>query len=509
LEISVCNKNAKYDLRHFGIKKIFHSLKRSWHVLRPGIIQLIKIKSMKKVILIVLCCFAVGLVYSQKIVKEHYTISAGVLGAADFSKFRDKNPANIDYDLETGWSGGGWINFPVSKGFSIEPQVMYNSLRYQTKSMDPSLMNNGIIRYVSVPLLFKFHAGDKFAFTLGPQIDFVNSVKDKNVSFNGASKSDFTSPSVAATGGVEVFPHGRVTIFGRYAHGFTNMDDRSNAETDNEYNTQNIQVGLKLKIFGKKVPADSDGDGVVGLARYDGCPIPDSDNDGINDEEDKCPNEAGIAKYNGCPIPDTDKDGINDEQDKCPNQPGIAKYNGCPIPDTDGDGVNDEEDKCPNEAGPASRQGCPVKDRDNDGVNDEDDKCPDIAGTAANNGCPEIPANVSKSIASTGKNITFTGSTAKLASKSYASLNQVVSLMRDNPTLKIRIEGHTDNAGNDDANMKLSEDRAAAVKAYIVSKGISEDRITSQGFGETAPIANNNTASGRAQNRRVEIKVDY
>src|SRR5689334_12401351 len=77
---------------------------------------------MKKVSLFLLCCFATCLMYAQKIVKEHYTVSGGILGAADFTKFQDKNPAGIDYDLETGWSAGGWINFPVSKAFSIEPQ---------------------------------------------------------------------------------------------------------------------------------------------------------------------------------------------------------------------------------------------------------------------------------------------------------------------------------------------------------------------------------------------------
>lgn len=69
---------------------------------------------------------------------------------------------------------------------------------------------------------------------------------------------------------------------------------------------------------------------------------------------------AGLAKYNGCPVPDTDKDGINDENDKCPNVAGVARYEGCPVPDGDGDGVNDEEDKCPTVAGDAKNAGCPL-----------------------------------------------------------------------------------------------------------------------------------------------------
>ena len=79
----------------------------------------------------------------------------------------------------------------------------------------------------------------------------------------------------------------------------------------------------------------------------------------INDENDKCPTQAGTAKYQGCPVPDTDGDGINDENDKCPTTAGLERYQGCPIPDTDGDGINDEVDKCKSTPGLADNQGCP------------------------------------------------------------------------------------------------------------------------------------------------------
>jgi outer membrane protein OmpA-like peptidoglycan-associated protein len=287
-----------------------------------------------------------------------------------------------------------------------------------------------------------------------------------------------------------------------------------------KYKNQNIQAGLKFRLFGKKVDADSDGDGVidkndkcpneVGFERYNGCPIPDTDGDGINDEQDKCINEKGTAKYNGCPIPDTDKDGINDEEDKCPNQAGLAKYNGCPIPDTDGDGINDEEDKCPSQAGPASNNGCPVADRDKDGINDDEDKCPDVPGVAKNFGCPETPqvsAEVSKALAAAGQSIYFSSNSAKLAAAATASLNKIVKVMKDNPELKIKIEGNTDNVEKNADN--LSEGRANAVKTYLVSKGISSDRIEVGGAGSTMPIGDNNTTAGRNKNRRVEIKPTY
>jgi outer membrane protein OmpA-like peptidoglycan-associated protein len=458
--------------------------------------------------------------YSQNIVKEHYTVSGGLLGAANFSKFRvsGTNTANVKYDGKTGWSAGAWVNLPLTDHFSFEPQLMYSSYSYQTDNTSPVLITDGDIHYISVPLQLKFNAGEKFAITAGPQIDFFSSFED-DVTTNNVSENDFKKTSLSAFGGLEIFPHGRVTIFGRYIHGFTNMN-ANDVHVGTEFRNQNIQAGLKLKLFGKKVEADSDGDGVIdskdkcpnviGLARYDGCPIPDTDGDGINDEVDKCPNEKGTAKYNGCPIPDSDKDGINDEEDKCPNQPGLVKYNGCPIPDTDGDGVNDEEDKCPSQAGPASNNGCPIADRDKDGINDDEDKCPDVPGVAKNFGCPdapEVPAEVSKALAAAGQSIYFSSSSAKLAATATVSLNKIVKVMKDNPDLKIKIEGNTDNIEKDAD--KLSEGRANAVKTYLVSKGISADRIEVQGAGSTMPIGDNNTTAGRSKNRRVEIKANY
>ena len=238
-------------------------------------------------------------------------------------------------------------------------------------------------------------------------------------------------------------------------------------------------------------------------------PPKDSDNDGIIDDNDKCPTTPGVAKYDGCPVPDSDKDGINDENDKCPTVPGLAKYEGCPIPDTDKDGINDEEDKCPSEAGVARYAGCPVPDRDKDGINDEEDKCPDVPGVAAQQGCPEITEEVTKTVNYAAKNVYFATGSTKLLKQSYKPLDELVNVLSDNTSLKLKIDGHTDNVGNDDFNMKLSDGRAASVKSYLVGKGISEERLESEGFGETTPVADNKTSAGRSKNRRVEMKVFY
>lgn len=238
-------------------------------------------------------------------------------------------------------------------------------------------------------------------------------------------------------------------------------------------------------------------------------PVADSDNDGILDTADACPTVYGLAKYRGCPVPDTDKDGINDEEDRCPQQPGVAKYNGCPVPDSDKDGINDEDDRCPQQAGVARYQGCPVPDTDGDGINDEEDRCPNVAGVAANNGCPEVSKEVIQKVNYAAKRIYFVTGNAKLSSKSNAALNQVVKLLADDPNLKLSIEGHTDNVGKADFNKQLSDGRANSVRTYLVNKGVDESRLVAEGFGLERPIANNKTAAGRQQNRRVEMKLSY
>lgn len=459
---------------------------------------------MKRILLVALLCGGmIGATYAQSTpeMKTKYTISGGLLGALNLTDFRvtGSNSNGIDYDTKAGWSLGAWLNFPLGSTFSLEPQVMFSSHRYFTPNPTPLLLNDGSIRYVSIPLLLKIHASERVAIAVGPQVDIITSVDDKN---NLAVKEDFNKSSLSLSAGVEIFPHGVVTPFARYVHGMSNMDNRPGHSSAQEFKNQNIQIGLKVKLFGKKKETYQATSTVPVV-------IPDSDGDGITDDVDKCPNVAGLPKYNGCPIPDSDGDGINDEMDKCPNQVGVAKYEGCPIPDTDGDGINDEEDKCPNQAGTAKYEGCPVPDNDGDGINNEEDKCPDIAGTAANNGCPEVPANVSKTIGMAAQNISFGATNAKLTTKSNASLDKIVTIMNENPALKIRVEGHTDNTGDADANEDLSEERAEAVKAYLVSKGISEDRIKTEGFGGTNPIADNNTATGRMKNRRIEIRMEY
>ncbi len=279
---------------------------------------------------------------------------------------------------------------------------------------------------------------------------------------------------------------------------------------------------------------DTDGDGFVDID--DECPqeagtlkgCPDRDSDGIADKDDKCPDVAGIASMMGCP--DRDGDGIADQEDDCPEEAGPASNRGCPIPDRDGDGVPDAEDRCPDAAGSAALQGCP--DRDGDGVPDVDDRCPDLPGQfsgcldtdsdgvidpddrcptepgpASNKGCPEIREEAKKILNTAMQAVQFETGKATLKPESFPILNQVGQVMREYPNYHLRIKGHTDNVGKPEANLMLSKNRAETCYRYLISIGITADRLSFDGFGQTQPIADNKTSMGRSLNRRVEFEL--
>lgn len=263
-------------------------------------------------------------------------------------------------------------------------------------------------------------------------------------------------------------------------------------------------------------PKDSDNDGIVdvdddcpnepGVASNNGCPEPaDADGDGVVDEEDDCPEVAGTL--NGCP--DSDGDGIADSEDDCPEQAGSADTNGCPA-DSDGDGISDDEDDCPTVAGVIEMNGCPPPaDSDGDGVPDNADDCPAVPGVVSLNGCPEeVEEEVVQQIEDISRNIFFELDSFNLRQDSRDKLDELLSIMDDYSNFSLKIEGHTDSSGQDSYNQSLSEKRAGAVRDYLLSRGVDAARVTSAGYGESRPIADNSTSDGRAQNRRVELHLE-
>ena len=266
-------------------------------------------------------------------------------------------------------------------------------------------------------------------------------------------------------------------------------------------------VGLTFQFGGK----DTDGDGiydkndacpeVAGLKQFNGCP--DTDGDGIVDASDACPTESGLATLNGCP--DKDGDGIADKDDACPDAAGLASFKGCP--DTDKDGLADKDEKCPTVAGPKSNGGCPVLDGDKDGVADKDDDCPSVAGPASNKGCPEVTPEALDNLNIEARSVYFdSGKSTLKGDGTPARLDAIKEILKNYPNAVFSVEGHTDSDGSNAYNQKLSEDRANAVKAALVNRGIKADNLSTVGFGETKPVATNKTKAGKASNRRTEVK---
>ncbi len=143
------------------------------------------------------------------------------------------------------------------------------------------------------------------------------------------------------------------------------------------------------------------------------------------------------------------------------------------------------------------------KDSDGDGVPDDIDQCPDTPrGMKVDaRGCAINTATIVL------HDITFATNKAVLTNESKASLNNIVAGLKGQPSMVLQVDGHTDSTGSAEHNLKLSKERAAAAKKYLVDNGIDASRLQSEGYGETKPIASNKTAAGRAENRRVEFKV--
>jgi OmpA-OmpF porin, OOP family len=249
----------------------------------------------------------------------------------------------------------------------------------------------------------------------------------------------------------------------------------------------------------------------------------DTDHDGIYDDVDKCPaipeDKDGFEDEDGCPDPDNDNDGIADASDKCPNvaedKDGFEDEDGCPDPDNDNDGIADGVDSCPSDPedvdGFQDQDGCPDKDNDADTVADLEDKCPNQAGPVENGGCP-VQQKYKLVVVTDQKielkqTIHFATNKTRILPVSFPLLNDVALALKDHPTINVRIEGHTDSRGNDDYNLQLSQGRASSVRSYLLGRGIAAERMEAIGYGETRPIATDQTRSGRAMNRRVEFFI--
>lgn len=257
----------------------------------------------------------------------------------------------------------------------------------------------------------------------------------------------------------------------------------------------------------------------LGLSMFAG-PIGarDSDRDGIPNQADRCPGTPRGAAVDptGCLLAqDSDGDGVLDGGDKCPGSPRGQRVDltGCNA-DLDGDGVPNALDRCPATppATTTDQFGCPPPappvDTDGDGVPDAADRC---AGTAAGTpvdalGCPR-PAPVRPAASRLIlRDVTFATGSAVLTGAAEASLRATASDLQAQPAVRLEVAGYTDDTGSRAVNERLSQSRAEAVRAILVSAGVPSDRLSARGYGPADPIASNLTAGGRALNRRVELR---
>lgn len=292
--------------------------------------------------------------------------------------------------------------------------------------------------------------------------------------------------------------------------------DAYDTGSNDNFLQHNVGLGFNL---GKA--ADADGDGVpdrrdqcpdtpagVEVDR-NGCPL-DADADGVPDYQDQCPTEPGTAATQGCP--DRDGDGVADKDDQCPDQPGTAAMQGCP--DTDGDGVADPNDQCPDT--PAGVQvgpdGCPL-DADADGVPDYQDACPNTPGPGTANGCPELDAETQRLME---EKVRFEFDQARVMDTYKQLLDSIVVALTNYPEHVLLIKGHADYIGSEEYNQALSEQRAEAVKEYLIEQGVQNpDRLVTRGYGESRPLVQVNerlprrrTETERALNRRVGFEMN-
>ena len=407
------------------------------------------------------------------------------------------------------------------------PDSIVNTFYYQTKKQ--------FINYIDLPLnvVYKLRLGKSANFVIGggPYLSFfyggshtredilaevsITTTEDKDLQVgNGPAKYSIFNFGVNGLAG---FEYGRVFLTANYSRGLNDFYEPADyTATSYKHEIIGVTLGIFIGKAAKSAPKDSDKDGTPdsndkcpntpGPTELFGCP--DTDKDGLSDNIDLCPSEAGPADNKGCPHADKDGDGTLDKDDKCPEQAGPKDNGGCPWPDTDKDGLADKDDKCPSVAGYARYEGCPIPDTDEDGVNDELDKCPTVKGIVANNGCPEaISREIVQTVDYAAKRIQFKPSSAELTAASYKVLDDLASVLKKNPEIKVTIEGHSSIDGIYEENVKLSKSRAENVRKYLASKGVGNERLTTRGYGPDRPINTGKSLEDRVKNRRVELKL--
>lgn len=300
-----------------------------------------------------------------------------------------------------------------------------------------------------------------------------------------ASPDEAWNPYVSLGAGHADFGNGQAVV--RTA-GTDHDETRVNVGTGFRYNvTDAVSIRGDLREFHGIDESTFDTQVSLGLSfaftRTLSDPVPkqpaDTDGDGVADNRDQCPGTPSGAQVDsrGCEL-DSDNDGVANSQDQCPGTPAGARVDsrGCEL-DSDGDGVVNSRDQCPN-----TTAGAEVDDT----------------------GCE----GVSETVETIELKVQFPSNSSVIGDTYDVEIRRVADFMREYPETTVEIAGHTDSAGDAGYNQFLSQRRAEAVAGRLTNAlGIGADRVSAVGYGEAEPIASNDTAAGRAENRRVEARI--
>ena len=387
-------------------------------------------------------------------------------------------------------------------------------------------------------VLFKY--GPMLTFGLGQSFTFWPNVLDFIVELYGNqlfSEFDNTAYfSMEVSVGFKMFIERNSYLLAGYCHGLPFSD------TESGYGFQANEHRLFIGFAFEPSIGDKDYDGIKDdvdqcpedpedrddFEDADGCPEPDNDRDGLRDVEDDCPlvpeDHDGDDDQDGCPERgenDRDGDGIQDKIDQCPDDPEdldqFEDKDGCPDIDNDQDKILDVDDQCPNDPedvdGFEDENGCPDNDNDADRILDVDDACPNVPetynGKDDEDGCPDQgDVILTETDIRILKKVYFEYDSAVIKEVSFDILDAVAATINNNPQIDfVEVQGHADERGDDNYNLRLTSDRAAAVLAYLVGKGVNKKKLRAAGYGEYCPVDNAQNEAAWEKNRRVEFKV--